>query len=80
MINLTKEEHCRTVAVDLRVYVEATETRSREAAAPKFLYNGSSGPTLWLEKQQGPRVELGPHALLLLLMGGFSGGPLEVIG
>ena len=37
VINLTKEEHCRTVAVDLRVYVEATETRSREAVAPEFL-------------------------------------------
>lgn len=80
MINLTKEEHCRTVAVDLRVYVEATETRSREAVAPEFPYDGSSGPTLWLEKQQGPGVELGPHALLLLVMGGFSGGPLEGIG
>lgn len=80
MINLTKEEHCRPVAVDLRVYVEATETRSREAAAPEFLYVRGSGPTLWLEKQQGPGGELGPHALLLLGMGGFSGGPLEVIG
>lgn len=72
MINLAKEEHCRPAAVALRVHVEAAETRSGEAAAPEFLHDGGSGPTPWLEKQQGPGGELGPHALLLLGMGGFQ--------
>ena len=42
------------------------------SAAPEFLHDGGSGPTLWLEKQLGPGGELGPHALLLLGMGGFQ--------